>query len=125
MDRGAWRVTVHVVTESETTEQLKQQQNGLSLADFSASDGPVSKSPVVLMLEIASANPLRRKKVERKCYWCSLGSQNAGLVSVISLVLIILWGSLKSHHNHYKSYIKVSMTIFQSFKKQHTVFLSS
>ena len=30
MDRGAWWVTVHVVTESETTKQLKQQQNGLS-----------------------------------------------------------------------------------------------
>ena len=61
MDRGAWWVTVHVVTELETTEQLKQQQNGLSLAGFSASDEPVSKSPVVLMLEIASANPLRSK----------------------------------------------------------------
>ena len=125
MDRGAWWVTVHVVTELETTEQLKQQQNGSPLAGFSASDEPVSKSPVVLMLEIASANPLRSKTVERKCYWCSLGSQNAGLVLVISLVLILLWGSLKSHHSHYKSYIKVSMTIFQNFKKGHTVFLSS
>ena len=125
MDRGAWRVTVHVVTESETTERLKQQQNGLSLAGFSASDKPVSESPVVLMLEISSANPLRSKMVEHKCYWCPLGSQNAGLVLVISLVLILLWGSLKSHHSHYKTYIKVSTTIFQNFRKGHSVFLSS
>lgn len=41
--------------------------SGLSLSGFSASEEPAWWGLVVLMLEVAAANPLGSKMVERKC----------------------------------------------------------